>query len=546
MTASAPPPVIEIMGRLTGPGGDFELVEDDVLGTRIQTFKNRAPTLCDVLSDSLRHADADYIVTADERLSFAEHGAAVASLARVLHEEHGVGKGDRVAIMAANSPGWIVAFWAAISLGAIATGYNAWWSRREIDHALELTEPKVVVADQKRATLLDRSGPAVLGIADDLPEMMRRYPGQELPTTEVGEDEPAVILFTSGTSGLPKAAVHSHGNLTSVVEYHRLNDALAQELGDPTDPASRRYLLASPLFHIASLHNLAVPRLATGSAVVMHQGSFDADRVLRLIEKERVTNWGAVPTMAHRLLELDDISEYDLSSLTAFALASAPSSPEFKQKLREKLPFATHSLVDSYGLTESATAIAVASPADLVEAPGTLGRPIIAAEVRIQDEYGAPLGPGEEGEVCTRSPYTMIGYWNDPEATAQAIQSDRWLRTGDIGLLDEQGRLQLVSRRSDLILRGGENIYPTEVEHVLAEHPAVEECVVLGVDHEDLGQEVGAVVVTQQDATVTPEELTEFTKEQLAYFKVPVHWRITDTPLPRNATGKIIRRNLQL
>lgn len=546
MTASAPQAAQEIVSRLTGPGGEFEMAVDDVLGARRPVFVHRAGSLGEVLSASLRHGDADYLVTEHDRLSFAEHGAAVASLARVLRTGYGVGPGDRVGIMAANSPGWIIAFWATVSLGAVAVGYNAWWSPRETEHALGLTTPTVVVADHKRAPALREAGVTVLSVEDDLPGLTRRHPDAPLPDVPVAEDDPAVILFTSGTSGMAKAVVHTHRNLTSVIEYHRFNDAMARAFGDPTDPTARRYLLAMPLFHIASLHNLAVPRLATGSAVVLNLGRFEADRVLRLIESERVTNWGAVPTMAHRLMEHDDLTSYDLSSLTAFSLASAPSSPEFKQRLRETVPFAKNSLVDSYGLTESATAISVATPADLEQAPGTLGRPVIGVEVQIRDETGAVLPPGQEGEVCTRSAYTMAEYLNDPEATARTIDSDRWLHTGDIGMLDEQGRLRLASRRSDLILRGGENVYPTEVEYVLDEHPAVAECVVLGVDHPDLGQEVGAVVVTRDGAAVTERELTEFCRQRLAHFKVPCHWRLTASALPRNATGKIIRKNVAL
>ncbi|MFF4772722.1 class I adenylate-forming enzyme family protein [Microtetraspora fusca] len=531
------------MTRLTGPGGDFELVEEDVLGARMRVHKNRARSLGEVLARSARFGDRDYIVTADGRLSFAEHAAQVASLATAFRDEYGVRPGDRVAINAANSPGWILSFWATVAIGAVAVGYNAWWSRREVAYAIGHTEPVLIVADAKRAALVE-DGVTVLTVEDDVPRLARRHPGAVLPVADVADDDPAVILYTSGTSGRPKGAVHSHRNLTSVIEYHRMNDALAAAFGDPVDPADRRYLLALPLFHIASLHNLAVPRLATGSAVVMHQGAFDVDRVLRLIEKERVTNWGAVPTMAHRLIEHGDLSKYDLSSLTAFALASAPSSPAFKERLRAAFPPAKDALVDSYGMTETSTAVSAATPADLAEAPGTLGRPILTVQVEIRDPLGEPLPEGEEGEICVRSPFNMLGYWNDPAATEQTIRADRWLHTGDIGVM-EQGRLRLTTRRSDLILRGGENVYPAEIENVLVEHPAVLECAVIGVPHPDLGQEVMAVVVTNGEAPVGEEELRAYAAGELAYFKVPSRWRITTDRLPRNATGKVIRRDIE-
>ncbi|RFU20553.1 class I adenylate-forming enzyme family protein [Geodermatophilus marinus] len=547
MTTAADPrtAALAVMAGLTGPGGPYELGREDVLGTGMTVFRNRHRSLGEVLVDSQRHGDRDYVVTAGSRLTFLEHAAQVASLARVLREEHGVGKGDRVAILAANCPEWIVSFWAAVATGGIAVGFNSLWSRSEIAYALEHSTPKVVIADAKRAALIDATDATVLSVEDDLARLVAAHPGEALAPVEVAEDDPAVILYTSGTSGRPKGAVHSHRNLTSVIEYHRMNDAAAQAFGDPTDPRDRRYLLTSPLFHIASLHNLAVPRLATGSTAVVHQGAFDVDRVLRLIEKEKVTNWGAVPTMAHRLLRHGDLSRYDLSSLRAFSLASAPSTPEFQERLREALPVAERALVDSYGLTESCTALTVATPLDLAEAPGTLGRPIATVELEIRDEANRPVPEGVEGEICVRSPFNMLGYWNDPDAAARSIDADRWLHTGDIGTL-EQGRVRLSARRSDLIIRGGENVYPAEVEGALAEHPAVQECVVLGRPHEDLGQEVSAVVVPDPTHPLTEAELVEFLGDRLARFKVPTHWRLATTPLPRNATGKVMRTRVEL
>ncbi|TQM70939.1 acyl-CoA synthetase (AMP-forming)/AMP-acid ligase II [Actinomadura hallensis] len=529
---------MESVEQLTGPGGDFEMRAEDVLGARVPVFVNRARSLGEVLARSASHGDRDYIVTASRRLSFAEHARAVASMARALRDDLGVRPGDRVAIDAANSPEWIVSFWAAIAAGAVAVGYNAWWAPQEIEYALGHTEPKIVIADEKRAARISRE---VVSIERDVPSLMARYPDAELDVPEVAEDDPAVVLYTSGTSGRPKGAVHSHRNLASVIEYHRYNDAMMRVFG--IDPATRRYLLALPLFHIASLHNLAVPRLATGTAVVMHQGAFDVDAVLSLIEKEKVTNWGAVPTMAHRIMEHGDLSKYDLSSLTAFALASAPSSPAFKERLKEVFPPARGALVDSYGLTESCTAITVATPMDLAEAPGTLGRPNIGVELEIRDAEGKAVPEGVEGEVCARSAYNMVGYWNDPEATAAAIDENRWLRTGDIGVV-EDGRLRLTTRRSDLIIRGGENVYPVEIENVLAEYPGVRECAVVGVPHPDLGQEVAAAVVFAGDPP-GPEELADHLKERLAYFKVPTRWRVTTEPLPRNATGKVLRKQVE-
>jgi acyl-CoA synthetase (AMP-forming)/AMP-acid ligase II len=534
----------EVLAGLTAPGQPLELDHEDVLGARMAVFKNRDRSLGALLTHSIHHGERDYLVTAERRISFVEHAQRVASLATSLRSDYGVRSGDRVAIIAANSPEWVIAFWAIASLGAITVAGNAWWSRRELAAALALADPTLVVADEKRASLLIETSTPVLTIEQDIEGLCTRYPQAELPAVAVDEDDPATILFTSGTSGTPKGVVHSHRNLLAVVDYHRLNDALAAAFGDPTPAQDKRYLMAMPLFHIGSLHNLAVPRLATGSTAVIHSGAFDVDRILRLIEATGVTHWGAAPTMAHRLLEHGDLSRYDLSSLRALALASAPSSTAFKNRLRAALPAAEQNLAESYGLTESSTSATVASPLDLAVAPDSVGRPIVTVEVQIRDEAGQPLPDGAEGEVWLRSPFNMLGYWRDPDASAKAITPDRWLRTGDIGTLTE-GRLRLTARRSDLILRGGENVYPAEVEAVLAEHPAVKECAVIGVEHRDLGQEVAAIVVVRDTAS-SETELREFLAAKLAYYKVPTRWRLTTEPLPRNATGKVRRAELTL
>src|SRR5699024_2556382 len=223
----------------------------------------------------------------------------------------------------------------------------------------------------------------------------------------------------------------------------------------------------------------------------------------------------------------------------------APSSPTFQQQLRERVPFAQNSLVNSYGLTESCGGIAVATPPDLAAHPDTVGRPTLTVEMEIRDPLNEKVPDGVEGEVCARAPYIMLGYWNNPEATESAFDEGRWLHTGDIGTMRD-GMLFLTSRRSDLIVRGGENVYPTEVEHCLDDLPGVQECVVLGAPDDDFGQVPVAIVVTEPGASVTREDLEQWVADRLAYYKRPVRWRISSDPLPRNATGKIVRREVPL
>ena len=535
--------IAETRARLTGPDGDFEIVEETVRGVQLPVFKNRRRSLGELFASTGR-SDRDYLVHGDRTLSYRDHATAVASLASTLAEQHGVGPGDRVAVFAANSPEWVITLWAAACLGAITVGYNAWWSRREVEFALEHSTPKVVVADAERAARLEGiSGGVVLSIESDLAQLMEHDPSAALPRVHVDEDQPAVIMYTSGTTGYPKGAVHSHRNMLAVIDYHRLNDALAAAVLPPRD-GPRRFLMSLPLFHIASLHNLVLPRLVTGDTVVIDSGRFEVERVLRLIERERITNWAIVPTMAHRLVNHDGLERHDLSSLSALSVNSAPSSAALKDRLRAAVPAIQATLADSYGLTEACTAATVATAGDLAQFPTTVGRAIATVSIEIRDGEATPLPDGVEGEICLRSQYNMLGYWGDDAATAAVFAPDGWLRTGDIGCLRD-GLLYMSTRRSDLILRGGENVYPAEIEAVLDEHPAVAECVVFGVEHVDLGEEVAAVIVPRTDVPPpTEEQLREFTSERLAYYKVPSRWRITTTPLPRTATGKVIRRGV--
>ncbi|EHR50293.1 acyl-CoA synthetase (AMP-forming)/AMP-acid ligase II [Saccharomonospora marina XMU15] len=527
---------------LTAPGGRFEVVEEDVLGRRMRVFRNRLRSLRELLLTARRHGDTEYLVCEENRWTFAEHHARVASLAQALRERYHIGKGDRVAILSANNAEWIMTFWAATSLGAITVGMNSLWSAREVEYGLADSAPSLIVTDGRRRELLGDTGTTVLSMETDIPALASQTPGAELPDSDIAEDDPAVILYTSGTTGRPKGAVHSHRNVLAACDYHLFNDALAEALGRP--PTRRRYLLATPLFHIAALHNLAVPRLATAETAVIYTGRFEAERVLRLIERERVTNWGAVPTMANRLLEHGDLSGYDLSSLTALSLNSAPSSPALMDRVRELLPHAAPSLGTTYGLTETSTAATLATSADLARCPDSVGTPVVNVDVEIRDAEGNRVPDGVEGEICVRGAQVMLGYWNNQEATAAAIDPDGWLRTGDLGMLAD-GHLRISSRRADLILRGGENVYPVEIENVLAEHPRVAESVVLGLPHNDLGEEVAAVVVPAGPDAVRQDELSAFVAQRLARYKVPTRWLLTTRPLPRNATGKVERHRVR-
>ena len=533
----------DVRARLTGPGGAFELGNEEVRGIPLPVWTNRRRSILEWLDASATFGDREYLVQGERRMTYAEHLAAVERLAQVLHSDYGVLPGKQVAIVAANSIEWVVTMWATLSLGGVVVVGNAWWTSREAEHALERAEPQVIIADTKRESLVAKARASVV-LTEEL--LNRRSSGDGKPDAFRDEDDPAVIVYTSGTTGHPKGATHSHRNLLAVVEYHRYTDAAAAELmaafGMPARTEPRRFLLSMPLFHIASLHNCVIPRLTTGDTIVIDEGRFEVERVLALIERERVTNWAVVPTMAHRVVEHPAVSRYDLSSLAALSINSAPSSPALKDRVRAAIPTVQASIADSYGLTESSTAATLATPTDLITHPTSVGTTIPSVSLSIRDADGERLPDGEEGEIWLRSQFTMLGYWRDDEATSAAITPDGWLRTGDLGSVRD-GRLFLATRRSDLILRGGENVYPAEIEAALDEHPKVVECAVFGVDDPDLGQAVAAIVVCEG---VDEDDLRAFVGERLAYYKVPAHWRLTDTALQRTATGKVIRSALAL
>ena len=533
----------DVRARLTGPGGAFELGNEEVRGIPLPVWTNRRRSILEWLDASATFGDREYLVQGERRMTYAEHLAAVERLAQVLHSDYGVLPGKQVAIVAANSIEWVVTMWATLSLGGVVVAGNAWWTSREAEHALERAAPQVIIADTKRESLVAKARASVV-LTEEL--LNRRSSGDGKPDAFRDEDDPAVIVYTSGTTGHPKGATHSHRNLLAVVEYHRYTDAAAAELmaafGMPARTEPRRFLLSMPLFHIASLHNCVIPRLTTGDTIVIDEGRFEVERVLALIEHERVTNWAVVPTMAHRVVEHPAVRRYDLSSLAALSINSAPSSPALKDRVRAAIPTVQASIADSYGLTESSTAATLATPTDLITHPTSVGTTIPSVSLSIRDADGERLPDGEEGEIWLRSQFTMLGYWRDDEATSAAITPDGWLRTGDLGSVRD-GRLFLATRRSDLILRGGENVYPAEIEAALDEHPKVVECAVFGVDDPDLGQAVAAIVVCEG---VDEDDLRAFVGERLAYYKVPAHWRLTDTALQRTATGKVIRSALAL
>ncbi len=538
--------VHRIETQLCGPGSYFELTEEEVMGEKMQVFKTRALSLRAIFEASAGFGDAEYIIYGNCRITYKGHFKAVTSTAHALRDKYGVKKGDRVAILAANTPEWIITFWATVSLGAIVVGLNGWWVADEIIYGLTDSEPNLLIGDQKRLARLDGielSVPVVTMETDF--ESLRTYNlDDDLPQLAIAEDDPACILYTSGTTGRPKGAVQSHRNIVALLGlqiFHGLRVMQLRNLNPSSAPAT---LVTSPLFHVSGLHSGAVIGLATGIKTVWLEGRFDPIVVMQLMKKESITAWAPMGTLAHRFVNHPDVDNYDFPTITSIGSGGAPMPKELQTQINKVFPNAIDSAAIGYGLTES-TALATINYGQMYKnKPHSAGRPLPTIEVEIRDVAGKPVGNNVDGEIFLRGPLIMLEYWLRPEETAKTIFPGRWLATGDIGKIDDDGHLIINSRARDLILRAAENIYPVEIEHRLAAHPKVAEVAVIGVDHKELGQEVKAVVIPMIGVTVDPQELSDWVKEKLAYFKVPAHWEIRPEPLPRNAMGKVMKHLL--
>jgi acyl-CoA synthetase (AMP-forming)/AMP-acid ligase II len=534
--------------QLLGPGGMFEVVPGEVLGERMSVFKNRARSLRDFVVASARLGDAEHLVfsdgTTELRFTFAEHARLVARMASVLHSRYGVGRGDRVAILAANCPEWIITFWATVSLGAVAVGLNAWWTGPEIRFGIDDAAPKLLVVDEKRrARLGGEPGLPTLVTGDAFQRVLEETDDTSLPETPIDEDDPAIILYTSGTTGRPKGAVHSHRNVVALVGLGFFNGTRTRAMFPPsTHPPC--VFVTSPLFHVSGLHNAAVGCLAGGVKSVWLSGRFDAGVALRLMEKERATGWAYTATLLHRAVHHQDAARYDLSSIWQLGGGGSPISAALQTRAREVFKNAAPTLSVGYGLTECTSLATINSGAELLRFPDSVGRPLPTVEVQVRGNDGEPLADGVEGEVHVRGPLVMLQYWKNERATREVILPGRWLRTGDVGRM-LGGRLYLSSRRDDLILRGGENVYPAEIEQRLELHPDVAEAAVIGIGHPELGQEVKAIVVPKMGRPIDVKALASWVQEGLAYFKVPSQWEIRSDRLPRNATGKVLKHVLR-
>lgn len=543
---------------LTGPGGDFEIIETEILGHRIRDYKNSPKSIREIWLSTAQFADRDYIVYQNERITYAEAHRIVASVSGWLYER-GVRPGDRVAIAMRNYPEWMLIYWACTSIGVAVVGMNAWWTETEMAYGINDAQPAFVFVDSERMTRIKdnpeiKSAPELISVriedaldgVTDWNSIIRD--DRPMPDVDVDPDSDACIFYTSGTTGFPKGAqLTQRGCVANLVnmQYAAASSMLAVKLATGIEPPANLpvpvALITTPLFHVTANNCGAYRVTAVGGTIVLMY-RWDAGEALRLIERERVTSAGGVPVMGRELINHPDFEKTDTSSLMAISCGGAQVPPDQVQKIDDQIETARPGT--GYGMTETCGIITSVAGDFFVDKPESAGPAMPNFEVKCVDDAGNEVASGALGEIWVRGSSVIKGYINRPEATAEAI-TDGWLHTGDIGYLDENGFIFLVDRKKDMVLRGGENIYCVEVEASIYHHPSVAECCVFSVPDERLGEEVGAAIYLKPGTSMSVDDLKAHCAGRLAKFKIPRYVWICDDPFPRNASGKFLKRTVR-
>ncbi len=547
----------QVIAELTKPDGPFALVTEEVRGLPMRNFRYRERSMREKIANAGARGDAVCMVYGDRRISYGRFARLVWGTGERLKQRFGAKRGDRLAVLAYNSPEWLLSVFGATSIGAIAVALNGWWQTEELVYGLEDSGSRFLVVDERLYPrlegVLDRIGglETVFYIGEKAPagtvaihELIAE--SERMPEDPIDEDDPFVILYTSGTTGRPKGCITTHrGTITQVLGIMLAGAATAMAGGGsvlPTDGQAAS-LVSSPLFHVGGLHSGVCTAITAGVKLVFLEGKFDPERVLQLIERERITMWPAIPTMLHRVVHSPNIGDYDLTSLRSISFGGAPTAPETIERAREVLPVEP-SMANAYGLTETHGVATVNAGKDLLERKTSAGRPASYLDCKIVGEDGKECGRGELGEILFYGATVTPGYWNRPDATAEAVR-EGWLHTGDVGYLDEDGFLYVVDRAKDMIIRGGENVYCVEIENCLAEHPDIDEAAVIGVPDSDLGERVMAIVRPREGSTLSEDVVKEHVARHLARFKVPELVAFREDALPRNPAGKLLKNELR-
>lgn len=548
---------LEANAAVTGPGQIFELIDAEVRGVKMKVFKNAPAHLGQLFAGARGHGDKPFLVYENETYTFAQASDRIDALASLLVNTYGVKKGDRVAVAMRNFPEWVMSFAAIISVGAINVSMNSWWTEDEMDFALEDSGATVLICDQQRfdigaASCVKKNVKVLVVRAEKpLPAGVDKWEevlplGDKHPGADISPDDDATILYTSGTTGRPKGAVSTHrAIISSIMAFSARNNVFLmsgtklKEVDGPEVPTS--FILIVPLFHVTGCVPVMMSCFVAGlKLAIMYK--WDPEKALEMIEREKITNFVGVPTQSWDLVNSPAFEKYDTSSLRAVGGGGAPSPTSLVGKVNDKVKNGNPQL--GYGMTETNAFGPAITGSDYLSHPTSTGRATWPMIVEVRDENLKPVPTGQSGEIWFFGPMLIRGYWNRPDATAETIV-DGWLRSGDLGRMDADGYVYVEDRVKDMILRAGENVYGAEVESAIYEHPAVHEAAVFGVPHERLGEEVGVAILPNDGMTLTPEELWAFLDAKIAKFKIPTQVVIMTEPLPRNAAGKFLKRELQ-
>ena len=555
----------QVKDALCAPGMPFEMETAEIEGVPTRVWKNALPNLAVLAAHAnASFGDREFVVYEDERVTYAAWHRAVATLAHAL-QARGVKKGDRVALAMRNLPEWPVAFFAAAVAGAIVVPLNAWWTGEELAFGLADSGAAVLICDAERwdrispykaempalaHVMVARAGAAAMAEPAITLESIIGSPKSyadladlSLPEVAIAPDDAATIFYTSGTTGKPKGALGSHRNLlTNGFSSAYSGAATVLRRGEPLpEPSIRASLLVIPMFHVTACSASMIPTIQAGHKIVLLH-KWDTVKAFEIIEREKINATGGVPFIAWQLIEHPDREKYDLSSIDAISYGGAPSAPELVSKIYEIFGAFPG---NGWGMTETMATVTSHVAEDYLNRPDSCGPAVAVSDVKIMSEDGSTELPvGEVGELWARGPQIVKGYWNRPDATAETFV-DGWVRTGDLARVDDEGFCFIVDRAKDMIIRGGENIYSSEVENILYEHPAVTDAALIGIPHQTLGEEPAAVVHLAPGMTASEDELREYVSARLAKFKVPVKIIFTGDTLPRNANGKILKRDLK-
>jgi len=550
----------EVQRQLCAPGAPFEVAEAAVFGERVRMFVNAPASLREAVAPARRFGSREFVVYRDERWSFARFFEHVDALAAQLIGRYGIVKGDRIAIAMRNRPEWLTAAVAALSAGATLVPLNSWGRREELLHGLSDSAPKLIFCDEPRLRHVgaDLAPLGIQAVVTDAPAAVAGMPvvsyaelvaagaGALPPAVGLAPEDDALILYTSGTTSLAKGVLSTHRAICQALTSFEFAGAVAGMTSPEIVQAimaqgcAPTMLTAVPLFHVSGLHAHFLHSLRSGRRMVMMY-RWDVEEALRLIERERVTAVAASTAMIAQLLSAPSFASTDTRSLTAVGLGGAAVTRRVIDLIGEKRPTPMAGI--GYGLTETNGVGTVSSGATFLYKPTSSGIRLPIMDVRIVGPDGAVLGEGETGEICLRGAALMQSYWRDAEATSRVLR-DGWFSTGDVGYLDDEGFLFVVDRIKDIVNRGGEKISTAEVESCVSRLPQVAEVAGVALPDAALGEVLALAVRLHPGTVLTAERVCAHVSEHLAAFKVPACVAFFDEDLPRNASGKLLRREI--